>query len=143
MKLVVDANILVSFFRENPVRLIIINSKFLNLQLFSPEYALTELKNNIEDIIKYSKLSYKQVETIIEETLKTFITIIQIKKFEQYKEKAQELSPHKSDKDNPYFALALKLNCGIWSNEPAFKKQSKVKTFNTAELRELLDIGKV
>jgi len=31
MKLVVDTNILISFFRDNPVRFIIINSQFLNL----------------------------------------------------------------------------------------------------------------
>jgi len=139
MKLIVDANILVSFFRDNPVRSIIINSRFLSLQLFSPEYALEELKRNIQGIMKYSKLSSEQVEFIIKEGLKKFIAIIPSEEFEQRNEQAKKLSPHDSDKDTPYFALALKLNCGIWSNESGFKKQSKVKIFNTKELRELLN----
>ena len=54
MKLVVDANILFSFFRENPVRLIILNSKYFNLELFSPAYVFGELKSNIPDLIKKS-----------------------------------------------------------------------------------------
>lgn len=33
-----------------------------------------------------------------------------------------------------FFALALKLNCPIWSNENLHKKQSKVKIYSTSEL---------
>jgi len=37
-----------------------------------------------------------------------------------------------------FFALAIKLDCGIWSNEKALKeKQTKVGVFNTKELVEL------
>ena len=38
-----------------------------------------------------------------------------------------------------YFALALKLNCPIWSEDKALKKQSKVKVYSTSEL--LKEIG--
>ena len=37
-----------------------------------------------------------------------------------------------------YFALALKLDCPIWSNEKAFKKQSVVKAFSTSDLISFL-----
>jgi len=60
--------------------------------------------------------------------------------YEEFKKIARPLAPHKSDKDIPYFALALKLNCPIWSNEPEFKEQSKIKIFNTQDLRNELDL---
>ena len=138
MKLVVDANILFSFFRENPVRFIIINSEDFKLELFSPTHVLEELKQNMPDIIKYTKLDSEQIKSIFEE-LKKFIIIIPSESYKEFKSSAKKLSPHKSAKDDPYFALALKLNCPIWSNEPAFKEQSSIKVFNTKELREFLE----
>lgn len=137
MKLVLDANILFSFFRENPVRFTIMNSEHLKLELFSPKYVLEELKQNIPDLVKYSKLNPKEIEFIIER-LKEFITIISSQSYKEFESSANELSPHA--KDNPYFALALKLNCPIWSNELAFKKQSKIKIFSTSKLLKELKL---
>ena len=139
MKLVVDANILFSFFRNNPVRFIIINSQSLNLQLFSPSHGIDELRGNIPDLIKYSKLSNHEILSLIEK-IKEFISVCSSSEYKEFESEAQKLSPHKSNKDVPYFALALKLNCSIWSNEPAFKKQSSIKIFNTEELRKSLDL---
>jgi predicted nucleic acid-binding protein len=42
------------------------------------------------------------------------------------------------EKDTHYVALALKLNCPIWSNDTDLKKQNKVKIYNTKELLEEL-----
>ena len=136
MKLVVDTNILVSFFRQNPVNDIISRSKFLNLQLFSPEYAIEELKKNKQDVLKYSGFNSKQFN---EELLKlsTFIKIVPKESFKEFESKAKQLSPH--DKDISMFALALNLNSGIWSNEPAFKKQSKIEILSTADVIELFN----
>ena len=66
MELVVDANILFSFFRDNPVRFIILNADSLMLELYSPAYALNELSNNIPDLVKYTGLSPSEVKDIIE-----------------------------------------------------------------------------
>ena len=41
-----------------------------------------------------------------------------------------------------YFALALKLNCGLWSNDKELKKQSKVKILNTNEVYEAVFMAK-
>lgn len=139
MELVVDANILFSFFRDNPVRFIIINSDLLGLKLFSPTHSLDELKNNISDLIKYTKRSLSEIESTIEE-IKKFVLIIPSSQYEEFKKSARSLAPHKSDKDIPYFALALKLRCSIWSNEPEFKKQANIKVFNTQDLRDELKI---
>ena len=136
MQLVVDTNILFSFFRENPVRFTIINSEFLGLKLSTPEYTIEELRKNESDVLKYAKINSVQFnETLLE--LSKFIELIPKKSFEQFESKAKQLI---HDKDVPIFALALTLNCAIWSNEPRFKEQSSVKIFNTEDLRELLKV---
>ena len=136
MQFVVDTNILFSFFRENPVRFIVINSEFLGLKLSAPEYVIDELKKNESDVLKYAKINSVQFNEILLE-LSKFIEIIPKKSFEQFKSKAKQLI---HDKDVPIFALALKLNCAIWSNEPGFKKQSSAEIFNTEDLLKLLKL---
>ena len=140
MQLVVDASILVSFFRDNPVRFVIINADTLGLKLSIPEYAIGELKKNESDILKYSKFNSEQFNEALS-TLTKFVESFPNDSFKEFESKAGKISPHKSDKDTPYFALALKLNCPIWSNEPKFKNQSSVKVFNTRELLKLLGIS--
>ena len=56
-------------------------------------------------------------------------------------DEAFELAPHK--KDVQYFALALKFDCPIWSDEVKFKKQSSVNVYNTSEVLELLFTGHI
>ncbi len=59
---------------------------------------------------------------------------------EDIQSKAEKLAPH--SKDSPYFALALYLNCGIWSRERDFKKQDEIKVFNTKDLINNLEVKK-
>ena|SRR3989344_212212 len=132
MQLVLDANIVFSFFRDNPVRFILLNSNRLGVQLVSPSYVLEELRNNIPDLVKYTKLPPNEVESILS-VLDDVLELVPQATYKQYESKARSVSPH--DKDIPYFALALFLNCGIWSNEPRFKRQSVVAVFNTREVR--------
>lgn len=137
MKLVVDTNILVSFFRENPVRAIILGSDLFCIELHTPEHGFKELLNIKGELSKYSKISSSEVEFIFDE-LKKHVKIIPDESSKLYEEQAKILSPH--DKDISFFALALKLDCAIWSNEPAFKEQSKIEILNTSDLRELLKV---
>jgi len=135
MKLVVDSNILVSFFRPNPVSMIIYNSKFFDLDLSSPTYVIEELRKNKKDILKYSNINLEQLNEKLSE-LSKLIKIFSIEEYKKFKKEAKKISPH--DKDIPIFALALKLNCAIWSNEPEFKQQSKIKVFSTKDIIELM-----
>ena len=136
MQLVVDTNILLSFFRDNPVRFIIVNAELLGISLYCPEDVIDELKNNESDILKYSKLSSSQFKEALAE-LSKFIEIVPKSSFDMFESEAKKLI---HDKDIPVFALALKLNCSIWSNEPRFKKQSSVKIFNSRDLRDFLGL---
>lgn len=137
MKLVVDTNVLVSFFRPNPVNEIISMSKSFNLCLFSPAYAIDELKKQgiKEAVLKYSGLNSEQFDEKLAKLI-ILIEIIPDESFKEFESKAKQLI---HDKDVPIFALALKLNCPIWSNEPRFKRQSGVVIFSNRDMIELFD----
>ena len=135
MRLVVDTNILVSFFRPNPVNEIISKSKSISLSLLSPEYAINGLKSNSKNLLKYSGLTLKELNKKLSD-LQSIIEVVPNKLFKDFKSEAEKLI---HDKDVPFFALALKLDCPIWSNEHAFKRQSKVEILSTREMIELFD----
>lgn len=134
MKLVIDTNILVSFFRPNPVSELISKSSLLGISLVSSEYNIEELKKNKLEVLKYSGLNSKGFGDKLSELLKIIKTYPD-KSAKELEKEAKSISPH--DKDIPIFALALKLNCAIWSNEPSFKKQLIVKVLSTRDMIEL------
>jgi predicted nucleic acid-binding protein len=73
--------------------------------------------------------------------LEIFLEKYSRKRFSEFLSEANKISPHGGEtKDDPYFALALSLNCPIWSDEKAFKKQSKVKVYSTSELLKRLKL---
>ena len=134
MRLVVDTNIIVSFFRPNPVNLLISSPDFFKLELFIPEQAKEELLRNRPDILKYAKINSEEFNQKISE-LEELLSIESKDSFKKFEAQAKSLAPH--DKDIPIFALALKLNCPIWSNELKFKEQSEIKVFSTRDMIEL------
>ena len=141
MFLIVDASILFSFFNPDSARRMVIESSSgLGFNLISPDFAFDELTKDKEEIQKYSEIS--ELEFIIffsllEKKIESFSRDM----YESFLSDANKISPHgKQTKDDPYFALALALNCAIWSDEKAFKKQSKVKVFNTSELLKELGL---
>ncbi len=133
MQLVVDTNILVSFFRANPVKFIITNSASLGIKLLTPELTIDELKKNEKDILKYSKINSTRFNELLSE-LTRFIEVYPKESFKEFEQEAKQLV---HDKDMPIFALALKLNCAIWSNEPSFKQQTKLPILSTRDMIEL------
>jgi predicted nucleic acid-binding protein len=138
MKLVVNTNILFSFFRETPVRKLIVNSESFGLELITPQYAFEELRNNKSELMKYSGIESEEHLEFIFSVLQFFIKPIPSESFKDCKEEAKKISP--DVKDIPFFALALKFGCDIWSNEPRLKRQSRVKVFSTKELLEFLKL---
>jgi predicted nucleic acid-binding protein len=136
MNLVVDTNILLSFFRENPVREFIVHSELLGWELYTPTYAISELRANKSRVMKYAGIASEDDFEFILSTLDSFITVPPTSSFDDFELEAKRVSPH--IKDSPFFALALKLNCGLWSNEPRLKKQPVVKVVSTKELISFL-----
>ncbi len=136
MQLVIDANLVFSMIfskargAETKKLEILFSNKF---ELFAPEILIGELERNKEKIKLNSDFSDIDFDDFIK-ILKSRITLLPSKYFSDKKSEAEKIC--KDLKDLTYFALALKLNCPIWSGEKSFKQQSKIKVFNTKELVE-------
>jgi predicted nucleic acid-binding protein len=138
MKLVIDANELFSAMiakgrgRQTKKLDILFSDK---VELFSPKLLFTEFERNREEIKSKSRFSDKDFDVFIG-ILTSRIEPVPIENFVDKLLEAKEITPH--TKDLLYFALALKLDCAIWSGEKRLKEQSAVKVFNTKDLIELL-----
>jgi len=103
----------------------------MDLKLFSPEFALEEINKYKLEILKKTKISEKEFKE-----LKVDLAIaIEFISFEEYKEflkSASKISQVSNDSD--FFALALKLQIPLWSNDSLLKKQNKVKVISTPDL---------
>jgi len=49
---------------------------------------------------------------------------------------ADNLSP--DIKDSQYFALAMKFNCSIWSNDKKLKEQDIINIYSTSDLLKII-----
>jgi len=134
MKLVADSNVLFTYFWKNSIA----RELFLNqdLELFSPQYSLNEIKKYSNEIIKKAKISKKEFTAALME-LKTLVAFASLSEYSSFLKKAAELSPDKNDVD--FVALSLKLNCAVWSNDKELAKGKGFKVLNTREIIELFD----
>ena len=57
--------------------------------------------------------------------------------YEHLEGKSIKIAPDKNDW--PFFALAMKEDCALWSNDKRLKRQNAVKVIDTAELTKLLE----
>ena len=130
MELVLDANILMSaLVTTNGFTYdLIFNDK---IKLFSPEFISEEFEEHREEIIKKSNLANEEIELFLN-LISTRIHFISKEELIPYFQEAEKISPDKDD--SVYFALALKLNCPIWSNDKKLKMQDKIKVYSTREL---------
>lgn len=106
------------------------------IELIAPEFLLVEFSNNKEEILSKTHRNeeeFLELLSIIESRVK----FISSEEFEEFIPKACELILEHI-KDAEYFALSLKYNCPLWSEEKLLKRQSKVKVFNTEELTKFL-----
>ncbi len=132
MHIVIDANVIIAmlikpgkpveiFFRED-------------LEISAPEIIFEELRNHKETIIKKSHISDIEIEELLRLLRKRIISIPQ-KEFIDHIKVAEKICPDPNDVQ--YFALALHLNCPIWTNEKRLKEQSVIKIYSTHELIEI------
>jgi predicted nucleic acid-binding protein len=141
MKLVVDANILFSFFKkDSTTRELILDPELkYDLDLFAPKCVLEEIEKHRNGICSKFSLFLKDFD-IMSSSLPLFIKIVPRDLFKESLPMAEKiLFPHL--KDVPYVALSLSFKSkgyeiGLWSNEKRLKKLEKhgIKVFSTFEL---------
>lgn len=142
MRLVVDSNILFTFFWKGSVFREL--SSKADISLFSPEYALKEINKYSPEISKKAGLSTKEFKRIREQ-LALIVEFVPLNEYSSRLKEAESLAKHLpkdiQDKfldDVDFIALALRLRCPLWSNDKVLKKQKKVNVFTTEELCKLI-----
>ena len=107
------------------------------LQLIAPEFLLVELDNHKTELLKKAALPEKVFEEFLD-MLRDRIEMIPNEEFGNFMLEAAGLSPDPDDV--PYFALALKFSCPIWSRDSRLKRQTRVKVYSTEKLLKLLGL---
>ncbi len=128
MILVVDANILFSALLRNSI----VAELLFQYSLYAPDYLLDEFKKHKEYLILKSQRDDEEFNNVLN-VFNRRITFVSLEEIRPFIEEATIISPDPDDV--PYIALALKLNCAIWSNDKALKlKQLKVRVYSTEDL---------
>lgn len=133
MKIIIDANILMSALiaTEGKTYDLVFNSR---IKLLSVDKLLIELEKHKQEILEKSGLSEYDFDifvSLISAEIE-FVSYYDVKKFVP---EAEKISPDPNDVE--YFALALLLNCAIWSNDKKLKKQDRIKVYSTEDLMKI------
>jgi predicted nucleic acid-binding protein len=131
MKLVLDSNIIFSaLIKKSITRDIIISDLF---ELYAPEYFFKEITKHKELLLKKSKLNGGDFEALLL-LLQKHIHLVTKEKYYEKMAIAEDILGNIDITDSPFLALALTLNCSIWSNDGHFKQQDKVIVYTTKDL---------
>ena len=134
MRLVLDTNILYSFFWKGAL---VTKLLLADHNLYTPEFALHKLDKHKLGILEKTKLTSQEFEEF-EEKLQKAIEFVPFSKYADSISEAFNLIPEHA-KDIDFLALALKLDVSILSKERRLKKQSKVKIFDEKDIPSLLE----
>ena len=139
MQLVVDTNILFTFFWKDSFLNVILTKQHITCH--APEYALVEIKKYASDIQKRAHLSKEAWKTLLQ-SLAEQVLFIPLENYtssfsivvgsSQQSSSEQEREAFLKDAD--FLALATELKCPLWSHDKLLKKQSIVTVLNTREL---------
>ncbi|MFH1106353.1 MAG: PIN domain-containing protein [Candidatus Micrarchaeota archaeon] len=131
MKLVVDANILLSaLLRKGLTQRLWFHP---SLRLSAPEFLLVEARAHIEEMRqKYggTQDELMRVFSLLEKQL----TLVQDEKLLPFLPAASTLT--KDRKDLLYLACALYEDAALWTHDKGFKSQRRIKIYSTLELGE-------
>ncbi len=131
MEFVVDANVLfAALIRDNHTRHILLASTW---RFYVPEFVFSEVYKYLDVLAEKTQRSTQEVRELLEELLLVAeITVVPAPEFSECLERAEQVSPDIDDA--PYLALAMALNCDIWSNDKELKQQDAVQIYATHEL---------
>ncbi|WP_048090908.1 PIN domain-containing protein [Geoglobus acetivorans] len=137
MLLVIDANVVFAALiaRGGTFRVFVMNKILRKFRFIAPEYLFIEIREHFDEILKKTKLSQEELEVVLD-FLEEQIEVVPFEEFEDEYDVARRISPDPDDV--PYFALALKLNCAIWSNDRKLEEQDIVKVYTTRDIIQML-----
>ncbi len=137
MKLVLDSNIIFSaLIKKSTTRDIILSDIF---DLYAPEYIFSEIRKHKELLLKKSRLDEGELDALLL-LLQKHIHLTPKGKYNEKMALAEDILKGIDITDSPFLALALSLDCSVWSNDGHFKQQDIVEVYTTKELVKMSKI---
>tara|TARA_Y100000310_G_C20425287_1_gene688747 strand:+ start:412 stop:831 length:420 start_codon:yes stop_codon:yes gene_type:complete len=134
MDLVVDTNVIfAAMIKDSFTYSLLFSSEY---RLFTPEYTFTEFKKHKEEILEKTERTTEDFFRVLE-ILKLRINLVPLEELTNYIEKAEKITPDPDDM--VYFALALRLNCAIWTNDKKLKNQDSVNIYSTDQIKDMIN----
>jgi len=134
MKIVIDSNrVIAALIKDSTTREILFNSRFY---FVAPEFLKDEVLKYRSQLVKKAKIQADEFN-ILFSILFEKISLTPKKGYEKYIKKLKSEIP--DPKDIPYLAcnIATKAD-GIWSHDPHFQKQTKIKVYTNNDLLKLV-----
>lgn len=130
MNLVIDTNrVIAALVKDSYSRRILFDERF---SFISPDHGLSEVNKYEEEILSKTRLSASEFKKLLEFFYER-IELIPKKDYCSFLPSARKLIEDPADE--PFVAVALALdNNGIWSDDPHFTKQDKIRVWRTKEL---------
>ena len=134
MKIVIDSNrVVASLLKESTTRKILYTKYF---DFIAPEFVKEEIEKYEKEFIKKANISSEDFNILLS-LLFERITLIPKEVYDKYLE---NLETKISDvKDIPYLACCIAVKAdGIWSHDPHFLEQNKVKIFTNKDMLKMV-----
>lgn len=129
MELVVDTNVLFTFFWNGSLARSILLK--MDMQLFAPILALHEINAHRQEIQRKASIPEKDFRSLRKE-LALAVTFVDVEAYGPLLKMARRVFPDPKDAD--FFALAMKLDLDLWSNDLKLKNQERVRVLSSSEL---------
>ena len=133
MKIVIDCNrIIAALIKDSTTRSIIMDNFF---EFIAPDFVLSEVRKHEEEIIKKANITNEELEILLALLFDT-ITIIPRTDYDHF---LNDLTTEiKDQNDLPYLAVSMSEKAdGIWSHDPHFQEQKKVKVLTNIDLLKI------
>jgi len=137
MRLVADSNVIFTYLWKSSALREIIRQ---GATLFSPEYALWELEEHWQEIAGKAGIKREELDELLY-LLRQEVEIVPKSGYEKFLPEAERLASAFSGKeeadlkdDADFLALAMLLDCPLWSNDKLLKRQPKVTVLSTSEV---------
>lgn len=139
MELVVDTNVIISaLLKKGITRKLLFFDPF---EFYTVPFAKSEILNHMSELIRKSKIDEEAFQYLMD-TLFAEIQMVEPDIIEPYREIAIEIMKSIDVCDAPFIALAMHLNCSIWSNDKHLKQQNHIKVYSTGEIMEHIQVIK-
>lgn len=130
LRLVVDSNVIFSALIRGSKSAALKILYGENIEFFAPEEALEEFKKYAAALEGKSKEDFQELMLLVFSEVK----IIPANYYSRHMRDAFAAVRNIDEKDSPFIALSMALNCPLWSDDKKLRAQGRVEIISTHEL---------